>query len=173
MTARLLLYVLIFSLVLSVLATGLQMLGELSNRRSELATTQQKVAEMMAGSLSSNLWLMNYSELANTLDDLLTLPSIQHAQLTTPGGENFIAGTYPSGDVLSQSFPLRLESTRLNLPQPLGTLTLTSSLSQVSGELVDRALTTLLLQSCIVLQGTPGRLLIVSLNHTPPRETQA
>lgn len=173
LAARLLLYVLIFSLVLSVLATGLQMLGEFTNRRAELTTTQQKVAEMMAGSLSSNLWLINYSELTNTLDDLLTLPTIQHAQLTTPGGETFSAGTYPSGEVMSQSFPLRMESTRLNLPQPLGTLTLTSSLSQVSAELMSRALTTLLFQSLIVMLGTLGLLLIVRLTLTRHLETMA
>lgn len=173
LAARLLVYVLLFSLVLSVAATGLQMWGELERRTADLKDTQEKAAELISGSLSNNIWLMNYSEVSNSLDDMLALPVIQHARVTVPSGEEFSSGTYPEGRVISQSYPLIFNRSQMRSPEIMGTLTLTSSIEQVYDDLMERALFTLVFQSLIVMLGTLGLLLIVRMMLSRHLETMA
>jgi len=161
LAARLLIYVLLFSALLSVAATGIQMIGEVDRRTSELQSTQEKAAELVSGSMSNNLWLMNYAEVANSLDDMRAIPVIQHARVITTGGEEFSTGTYPEGRVITQSFPLIFNRTNLHSDGAMGTLTLTSSVETVYSEIRDRALILLLFQSLFVMLGTFGLLLIV------------
>ena len=161
LAARLLIYVLLFSALLSVAATGIQMIGEVDRRTSELQSTQEKAAELVSGSMSDNLWLMNYAEVANSLDDMRAIPVIQHARVITTGGEEFSTGTYPEGRVITQSFPLIFNRTNLHSDGAMGTLTLTSSVETVYSEIRDRALILLLFQSLFVMLGTFGLLLIV------------
>nr|WP_242634336.1 response regulator [Marinobacter salicampi] len=139
------------------------MYGEFERHRENLVITQTKTAEMITGSMSNHLWLMNYSVVANTLEDILVLPSIQHATINTSTGEEFEAGTYPEGRTITQSFDLRFGGNRAAGPEDLGTLTLTSSVEQAYASVVDRALLTLLFQSLIVMLGTLGLLLIVRI----------
>lgn len=173
LAARLLVYVLLFSVVLSLAATGLQMIGEYDRRTEDLRYTQQRAAELISGSMSNNIWLMNFSEVANSLDDMRAMPVIQHARVVTSNGEAFSTGTYPEGRVISQSFPLILNRPQYTGPRNLGTLTVTSSVEQVHDELMDRALFTLLFQSLIVTLGTLGLLLIVRLTLSRHLETMA
>ncbi|MGB1952377.1 MAG: histidine kinase dimerization/phospho-acceptor domain-containing protein, partial [Marinobacter sp.] len=173
LAARLLVYVLLFSVVLSLAATGLQMIGEYERRTEDLRYTQQRAADLISGSMSNNIWLMNFSEVANSLDDMRAMPVIQHARVVTSSGEEFSTGTYPEGRVISQSFPLILNRPQYTGPRNLGTLTVTSSVEQVHDELMDRALFTLLFQSLIVTLGTLGLLLIVRLTLSRHLETMA
>ena len=104
LAARLLVYVLLFSLVLSLAATGVQMIGEFERRKNDLIGTQQKAAELVSGSMSNNIWLMNFSEVANSLDDMKAVPAIQFARVTTTTGEEFTTGTHPDGIRLDVHF---------------------------------------------------------------------
>ncbi|HEY9121014.1 MAG TPA: response regulator [Marinobacter sp.] len=173
LAARLLVYVLLFSLILSLAATGVQMIGEFERRKEELRSTQERAAELVSGAMSNNLWLLNYSEVANSLDDMRAMPVIQHARIITAGGEEFNTGTYPEGRVISQSFPLVFNRATFEHPEAMGTLTVTSSVETVYNELMDRALLTLLFQSMIVMLGTLGLLIIVRLTLSRHLETIA
>ena len=173
LAARLLVYVLLFSVLLSLAATGVQMIGEVERRTSELKNTQEKAAELVAGSMSSNLWLMDYSEVDSSLGDMRAIPAIQHARVVTTSGEEFNTGTYPDGRVISRSFPLVFDRAEPESQEPMGTLTLTSSLEKVHAEILDRALITLLFQSIFVMLGTLGLLLIVRFTLSRHLETIA
>ncbi|NMT65204.1 hybrid sensor histidine kinase/response regulator [Marinobacter orientalis] len=167
LAARLLVYVLLFSVILSLAATGVQMIGEFERRTAELRNTQQRAADLVSGAMSNNLWLMNYSEVANSLDDMRALPEIQHARVITATGEEFNTGIYPDDRVITQSFPLVFDRASFDSSddtrEAMGTLTVTSSVETVYNELMDRALLTLAYQSMIVMLGTLGLLLIVRL----------
>ncbi len=163
LAARLLAYVLLFSLVLSLVATGVQMIGEYERRKSDLLSSQQKTAELVAGSMSNNIWMMNFSEVANSLDDMQAVPAIQFARVTTTTGEEFSTGAYPDGRALSQSFPLIFDRSRYQPPELVGTLTVVSSVEQIHHDLRKTALLNLLFQSIVVMLGTFGLLLIVRL----------
>ncbi|MEX2474367.1 response regulator [Marinobacter sp.] len=164
---------LLFSVVLSLAATGIQLIGEYDRRTEDLRSTQHKAADLISGSMSNNLWLMNFSEVANSLDDMRAMPVIQHARVITSSGEEFSTGTYPEGRVISQSFPLVFNRAAFPGPRNLGTLTVTSSAEQVHDDLIDRALITLLFQSLIVMLGTLGLLLIVRFTLSRHLETMA
>ncbi|GAA3570124.1 hypothetical protein GCM10022265_19400 [Marinobacter xestospongiae] len=173
LAARLLIYVLLFSVVLSLLATGLQLVGELDARTTELNASQKRAADLVSGSLANNIWLLNYSEVSNTLDTLVRLPDVAHAQVTVTDGEVYSAGQHPNGHAIQNSFPLTYQrpDSRENLA--LGTLTLVTSAEYAYQQLMDRAKLTLLFQSIVVMFGTLGLLMIVRLTLSRHLETMA
>ncbi|MBW0146855.1 response regulator [Marinobacter arenosus] len=173
LAARLLVYVLLFSLVFSLVATGVQMIGEFERRKEDLEATQAKAAELISGSMSNNIWLMNYSEVANSLDDMKAVTAIAHAHVLTSTGDEFTTGTLPEGRVISQSFPLVFDRSSFRSPEEVGTLTLTSSVESIYHDLRDRALLNLLFQSIVVMLGTLGLLVIVRMTLSRHLETMA
>lgn len=173
LAARLLAYVLLFSVLLSLVATGVQMIGEFERRKAELQETQQKAADLVSGSMSNNIWLMNFSEVANSLDDMLTIDAIQYVRVVTSTGEQFSTGAYPDGRVISQTFPLVFNRSSSRGPENVGTLTISSSVEQIYAELRNRALLNLLFQSIVVMLGTLGLLVIVRMTLTRHLETMA
>lgn len=170
---RLLVYVLLFSLVLSLVATGVQMIGEFERRKSDLQETQQRAADLVSGGMSNNIWLMNFSEVANSLDDMRAVKAIHYARVVTSTGEQFTTGSYPEGLVISQTFPLVFDRSTYRGPEDVGTLTLTSSIEQVYSELRKGALINLLFQSLVVMLGTLGLLVIVRLTLSRHLESMA
>jgi signal transduction histidine kinase/DNA-binding response OmpR family regulator len=173
LAARLLVYVLLFSLILSLVATGVQLIGEFDRRKGDLQNTQSKSAELVSGSMSNNIWLMNFSEVANSLDDMKAVPSIQYARVITSTGQEFTTGLYPDGRVISQTFPLVFDRAGIRDTEKVGTLTLVSSVEQIYEDLRNRALLNLLFQSIVVMLGTLGLLIIVRAFLTRHLETMA
>jgi signal transduction histidine kinase/DNA-binding response OmpR family regulator len=163
LAARLLAYVLLFSLLVAVVATGLQLAGETGRRLAEIRNLQQKTAEIIEGNLSQQLWLMNFVEVDKMLDDLLAFDVIQHARVITADGREISIGEYPEGEIISHEHPLRMTRPGLAGNPNLGQLVLTSSADQVQAAVRERALALLLFQSIIVTLGALGLLLIVRL----------
>ncbi|RBP72675.1 response regulator [Marinobacter nauticus] len=170
---RLLGWVLLYSLILSLVATGVQMIGEFERQKSELQSSQERAAELIAGGMSTNLWVMNFSEVANSLDDMRSMPFIGYARVITTTGEEFSTGTYPEGRVITQTFPLQFDRSTFDRPQPVGELTIVSSIEQVYQDILNRALLNLLFQSIVVMLGTLGLLLIVRVALSRHLETMA
>ena len=170
---RLLGWVLLYSLILSLVATGVQMIGEFERQKSELQNSQERAAELIAGGMSTNLWVMNFSEVANSLDDMRSMPFIGYARVITTTGEEFSTGSYPEGRVITQTFPLEFNRSSFDRPQRVGELTIVSSIEQVYQDILDRALLNLLFQSIVVMLGTLGLLLIVRVALSRHLETMA
>ncbi|WP_072796698.1 hybrid sensor histidine kinase/response regulator [Marinobacter antarcticus] len=170
---RLLAYVLMFSLVISLVATGVQMIGEFERRKSDLQETQKRAAGLVSGGMSNNIWLMNFSEVANSLDDMRSVEAIDYARVVTSTGEEFSTGGYPEGRVISQTFPLVFNRSTFRGPENVGTLTITSSVEQVYSELRNGALINLLFQSIVVMLGTLGLLIIVRFTLSRHLESMA
>ncbi len=170
---RLLVYVLLFSFLVSLVATGAQMVGEFERRKSDLQETQKRAAGLVSGSISNNIWIMNFSEVANSLDDMRAVEAIHYAEVVTSTGEQFSTGSNPEGRVISQTFPLVFNRSTYRGPENLGTLTITSSIEQVYSELRNGALINLLFQSIVVMLGTLGLLVIVRLTLSRHLESMA
>ncbi|RCW71091.1 signal transduction histidine kinase [Marinobacter nauticus] len=170
---RLLGWVLLYSLILSLVATGVQMIGEFERQKSELQSSQERAAELIAGGMSTDLWVMNFSEVANSLDDMRSMPFIGYARVITTTGEEFSTGSYPEGRVITQTFPLEFNRSSFDRPQRVGELTIVSSIEQVYQDILDRALLNLLFQSIVVMLGTLGLLLIVRVALSRHLETMA
>ncbi|WP_341352848.1 response regulator [Marinobacter halodurans] len=170
LAARLLAYVLIFSFLLSIVATGAQMLGEFERRKGELAEVQNRAAEMLQPVLSSNLWMLDFKAVENSLEGLLAFPSMQYAEVRSETGDVFRAGQPVENDRIEQTYPIKITDGE-HQGQQLGTLTISSSLSTVYQDVISRGLTLLMFQSVIVMLGTLGLLLIVRLTLTRHLET--
>ncbi|ERS83967.1 histidine kinase [Marinobacter sp. C1S70] len=170
---RLLGWVLLYSLILSLVATGVQMIGEFERQKSELQSSQERAADLIAGGMSTNLWVMNFSEVANSLDDMRSMPFIGYARVITTTGEEFSTGSYPEGRVITQTFPLEFNRSSFDRPQRVGELTIVSSIEQVYQDILERALLNLLFQSIVVMLGTLGLLLIVRVALSRHLETMA
>ncbi|MFW5823620.1 MAG: histidine kinase dimerization/phospho-acceptor domain-containing protein [Marinobacter sp.] len=173
LAARLLVYVLLFSLVVSLVATGLQLAGETGRRFADIRNLQQRTADIVEDNLSQQLALMDFDEVETLLDDLLAFGVIQHAEVTTPSGRQFSIGNYPEGDVISHERPLTAAPSSLADGPPVGRLALTSSSDQVQAAIRERALTLLLFQFIVVMLGTLGLLVIVRFMLTRHLEAMA
>ncbi|MEH6560774.1 MAG: response regulator, partial [Marinobacter sp.] len=139
----------------------------------DVQETQQRAAGLVSGGMSNNIWLMNFSEVANSLDDMRTVKAIQYAQVVTSTGEEFSTGSYPEGRVISQTFSLVFNRSTYRDPENMGSLTITSSIEQVYSELRNGALINLLFQSLMVMLGTLGLMVIVRLTLSRHMETMA
>ncbi|WP_342630813.1 response regulator [Marinobacter alkaliphilus] len=170
---RLLGWVLLYSLILSLVATGVQMIGEFDRQKTELQSSQERAVELISGSMGTNLWVMNFSEVANSLDDMRAMPSVQYARVITTTGEEFSTGQYPEGRVISQTFPLEFNRSTFDQPRRVGELTVVSSVEQIYDNVLDQALMNLLFQSIVVMLGTLGLLLIVRVTLSRHLETMA
>jgi len=170
---RLLGWVLLYSLILSLVATGVQMIGESDRQKTELKSSQERAVELISGSMGTNLWVMNFSEVANSLDDMRAMPSVQYARVITTTGEEFSTGQYPEGRVISQTFPLEFNRSTFDQPRRVGELTVVSSVEQIYESVRDQALMNLMFQSLVVMLGTLGLLLIVRVTLSRHLETMA
>ncbi|MBE0486647.1 response regulator [Marinobacter sp.] len=170
---RLLGWVLLYSLILSLVATGVQMIGEFERQKSELQSSQERAAELISGGMGTNLWVMNFSEVANSLDDMRAMPSVQYARVITTTGEEFSTGDFPDGRIISQSFPIEFNRSSFDQPQRVGELTVVSSVEKVYDDIFDQAILNLLFQSIVVMLGTLGLLLIVRIALSRHLETMA
>lgn len=170
---RLLGWVLLFSLILSLVATGMQMIGEFERHKSELQSNQAYTAGLITGTLGSNLWVMNFSEVANALDDVAAMPFIHYARVVANSGEEFNSGDYPEGRVITQRFPIEYTRSRVNQPRPVGELILITSVEQLYQDIRQQALKNLWFQSWVLMLGALGLLLIVRLALSRHLETMA
>ncbi|WP_323127248.1 response regulator [Marinobacter sp. JSM 1782161] len=172
LAARLLVYVLTFSFLLSLGATGAQMAGEFERRKSDLKEVQNRAAEMLIPVLSSNLWMLDFEAVRTSLDGLMAFPSMQYAEVRSETGDVFRVGTPVYDERLEQHFQIKLASGE-RAGQVLGTLTIASSLQTVYNDVVGRGLLLLLFQTLIVMLGTLGLLVIMRLTLTRHMEAIA
>ncbi len=173
LAGRLLAYVLLFSLVLSLAATGAQILGEYHQQKAALSQSQKKAAEVIVPSLAANVWAMSWPEVRTEMHGLLRMPGISYARISTPEGISISVGTPPTEQRIQQRFPLIYHRPAGGRSEMVGELLLTTSTASLYQHLRHRALLTLLFQSIIVLLGSLGLLLIVRLILTRHLETMA
>ena len=172
LAGRLLAYVLLFSLVLSLAATGLQILGEYKHQRNDLRLSQKRAAEVVVPSLAANVWAMSWPEVKLEIRGLLRMPGISYARIVTPEGIDLHVGQPPAGDSIQQRFPLIYHRPD-GRSELVGNLYLNTSTSALFQSLRHRIVLTLLFQSIIVLLGSLGLLFIVRLILTRHLETMA
>lgn len=163
LAARLLVYVLLFSLLVSVAATALLLTGETGRDIADIRNLQQKTAEMVDDHLSQELSRGNIARVDDVLADLLAFEGIQHARIITSDGQQFSIGVFPEGDVIAHEQPLVFSPAGAADTPTVGSLTLTSSTALVQQAVRERALLLLLFQTLIVMLGTLVLLVVVRL----------
>ena len=138
---RLIVYVVLLSVALVVLATAIQ---SYVNYRREIATLETRMEQIQVsflGSLETSLWNYDSDQLNAQLEGILKLPDIAYLEVDSETGKRYIAGTTANiRRSMSQVFPLSYGN------RSMGTLHVVASLDGVFRRLGTQSLTILLSQ---------------------------
>ena len=137
---RLLTAILIYSSLITLIATGFQLWSDYRYERSAIDERLQQIETSSLRSLSNSLWEINPAQVQVQLDGLLQLPDVRYLEITTPYGEAFFAGSKPeSGQLLQHHYTLTHEGHN-DQNYTVGQLTLIVSLEDIYQRLADKVL---------------------------------
>ena len=162
----------LFSLVLALMATGLQVVSEYHHERRSLVQLQSHTLDMLAPNISRQLWSMDYPEIQQTLEGTLALPGISHLRIASAEGRVLEAGRRPESHLIEQQRSLSYVDDNGQLRQ-VGTLRLSSSYASALDSIVSRTLLTLITQGLIIFAGAIVLLIVVRQTLTRHLETMA
>ena len=134
LTFRLLAYILLFSSVFTMFASGLQIYSDFHKDVSAIEERFSVVENGYRSSLSQSLWALDRNLLEVQLEGILSLPDIVHLRLQIYPDSELVMGEHPGRDAAARehSFPIRHHGT----PETeLGELTVTASLERSYREL--------------------------------------
>ncbi|MEH6651720.1 MAG: ATP-binding protein [Motiliproteus sp.] len=141
LAVRLLAYILLFSSVITLLSTALQVYLDY---RNDLSVIDDRILQMETTSLdnlTSDVWLINGKQIQDQLNDLYQLPDMHYLQLDTQLDERFSAGNppHPGTPLISRSYSLE-HVTPEGERYALGTLQIHISLERVYRHLKEQIL---------------------------------
>lgn len=126
---RLLAWILLFSTVFSLLASGIHILGEYRKDLDLIARRMQLVETRYGPSLARSLEASDRKLLQTRMEAILSLPDITHLSLRTGPESELVMGSYPQNvETRSHRFALVDNS---DPPRTLGELTITVSLERL------------------------------------------
>ena len=143
---RLVLYILIFSSIVTLVLTILQLhrdynydLSLIDIRFNEIKATNKAVLE-------KNYWLLNHQSISLLLDGLLRHQDIVYLEVTNEKGKVILTkGAIPQGSFREEIIPLNY--TYRDVTHPLGNLKVVATLEYVYQRLIDTALIILVTQA--------------------------
>ncbi|WNG41668.1 GAF domain-containing protein [Archangium violaceum] len=133
---RLLLYILLFSVAVSLLGTLVQLV---TDYRREVRGLEERVEQIRSGyaqSIAESLWSLDEALLQMQLEGITTLPGIALAEVDSALGTHYVAGDGAQRE-LTRDFPLYRGSLFL------GTLRVGATLEDIHAQLGSRVLVTL------------------------------
>ncbi len=147
LAVRLLAYILLFSSLITLLSTGLQIYLDY---RNDLSIIDDRIRQMEAtslGNLANDVWLINSKQIQTQLNDLYLLPDMHYLQLDTQYEEHFSAGEPPRPDtpLIKRSYTLK-HSTPEGEHYELGTLQININLERIYRHLQEQVLVILATQ---------------------------
>ena len=147
LAVRLLAYILVFSSLITLLSTALQIYLDY---RNDLAVIDDRIQQMEAtslGNLTNDVWLINSKQIQTQLNDLYQLPDMHYLQLDTQFKERFSSGTIPDHDtpLIKRSYILE-HITPEGERYALGTLQINLSLERIHRHLKEQILVILATQ---------------------------
>ncbi len=148
LAVRLLAYILLFSSLITLLSTALQVYFEYRNDLSVINDRIQQLEATSLDNLANAMWLINSQQIETQLHGLYQLPDMLYLQVDTQFDERFSAGTPPRPDtpLISRNYTLK-HTTPEGEQYPLGTLQLDISLERVYQHLKEQVLVILATQA--------------------------
>ncbi|MFZ5571118.1 MAG: ATP-binding protein [Thermodesulfobacteriota bacterium] len=142
---KFILYILLFSTVVTALGTFLQLHVDYARDIDSIYQTFRQIRSSHLESITKSLWVTDEELLKTQLQGLLRLPNIAYVAIEVDGRPIHSLGTKPSADIITRGFPLSQTFRRESIP--LGTLRIVASLSGIHDRLMDRILIILATQS--------------------------
>ena len=128
--------ILIFSSMITLAGTFLQLLIEYQEDMKSLDGQLSQIQATHLGSLTNSLWLLDNRQIQIHMDNLLSLRDIVYLEITEKGKPLFKAGNPASGRVKIKRFPMKYNRKQKDLT--IGTLAVYASLGNVYQRLIRR-----------------------------------
>lgn len=154
---RLLAAVLLFSSIVTLTLTALQLYLDYNREVGVIETRLEEVGRSTTGSLGESLWNLDQNQLKLQLDGILRLPSMRAAEVREiadrPNPIRVAVGERSSRSVVTRDYPLT--TTVQGTARAIGVLHVEATLSDVYQQLLNRAL--------VILASQAAKTFIVSL----------
>lgn len=154
---RLLAAVLLFSSIVTLTLTALQLYLDYDREVGVIETRLEEVGRSTTGSLGESLWNLDRNQLKLQLDGILRLPSMRAAEVREiadrPNPIRVAVGERSSRSVVTRDYPLT--TTVQRTARAIGVLHVEATLSDVYQQLLNRAL--------VILASQAAKTFIVSL----------
>lgn len=154
---RLLAAVLLFSSIVTLTLTALQLYLDYDREVGVIETRLEEVGRSTTGSLGESLWNLDQNQLKLQLDGILRLPSMRAAEVREiadrPNPIRVAVGERSSRSVVTRDYPLT--TTVQGTARAIGVLHVEATLSDVYQQLLNRAL--------VILASQAAKTFIVSL----------
>ena len=141
----LLIRVLIFSTVVTLVLTILQLSLSYRSERARLESRFGEIDQASSRSLSESLWALDSKQLEEQLEGILRLPSMRAVEVreSSQAAQRFTVsrGERPTASAVVKEFPLSCCGER---PQPIGVLRIEATLTDIYRDLASQAVVILL-----------------------------
>lgn len=139
---RFILYILVFSSLVTLLGTSFQLYLDFKNDRALIQKTLDQIKDSRLRSFVNHVWLSDLKQINIHMQEILALPNIQYVEFTNGDKERTSVGVQKSKNILSRRYPL-VYSFR-NKEINLGSLYIEATLDNTFKWIVSRALLILL-----------------------------
>jgi PAS domain S-box-containing protein len=138
---QLLVYILLVSSLLTILATGLQLWVDYTKDVDLLGTRIREVRKAYVNSLSMSIWNMNTSHVNAQLNGILNLPEISYLELKTLDTTYGVGVKPPAIRSVVFEFPIKYADPQAQFePETVGQLIIHGDLQHIYARLWDRVL---------------------------------
>ncbi|WP_169545910.1 PAS domain S-box protein [Sneathiella aquimaris] len=134
---KLILSIVGFSLIVTLLSTGVQLYVDYLNNIEEINADFEDIQETRLPNLTHNVWVLDEEQIILHLKSLVNTDNIEFATISDDGTARWNDGVVRSERTIKKSFPLVLENNGQSFN--LGTLTVVAGLNQVFANLQSRA----------------------------------
>jgi PAS domain S-box-containing protein len=141
---RFILYILLFSSVITFIGTGLQLYLDFDHDLKSIHTTFKQVESSYLQSITTGLWVTDDELLHIQLEGILRLPDMQRIEIRKGVEVLHAVGAPQSADIIEQTIPLVYVYNGLDMH--LGELHVIASLKGVYARIIDRVLVILSIQ---------------------------
>lgn len=139
------LYILLFSSLITLIGTSWQLWLDFSHERSMVEQRLQEIEISHLPNLNQDVWLTRYDTVALQLRGIAELPHIRHIKIILTNGDEIFQGEKGGNHLMVRTFPLQwLFNDQLI---PLGTLEVTATLDHIYAHLQDQLLIILATQA--------------------------
>ncbi|RTE65556.1 HAMP domain-containing protein [Amphritea opalescens] len=137
---RLLTAILLYSSVITLIATATQLWLDYRYERSAIEERLQQIEASSLNSLANSLWEISPTQIQVQLDGILQLPDVRYLKLESQFGDQYSAGDKPNtGATVERHYALNYVDSS-NAAVKVGDLTLIVSLDEVYRRLADKVL---------------------------------
>ncbi len=135
---RLILYILLFSSIITFLGTSLQLYLDYSKDVTLIEQSMEQMESSYLPSIINSLWVSDHAQLKTLLSGMLQLPDMQNLEIVQDGEEIISVGSPASQNIITRTFPLSYNYRGEDIH--LGDLMVYASLTGVYNRLLDKVL---------------------------------